>query len=710
MTAFQMHKLATNNLKIFAFFLILTLGFVSLHAEPGENRRVNAKYKELYKKYYSSSRMPELRLSNSDTNYHARGCFNGKDEDVISIFPVESSRIVSTDYNDNQIIQYSQLLLKSKYGTVPDPILDMQVYDNEHILFAFPLKTDCSSEGCSSKYNISKINERFEPGGKSKDALLISIHPGESTIMSYATCVLNNSGHWEMRRPLNAVAMTFGECKETWREWLAKHNGKFNAHTRISVEEEEGEGKFSSRFGELALFPVYSDIFSGSEIGKSGYPVYMMKFSEFPIWGLIEGNVNKIFPAHDNSTNRDLIVVEYSDSPKYHGLHQIAYYIGTGYNIDPSYYNDIDIYDDNGYYHDLMKAYCNIHSSGGNWIRMPEDYKDNLNDSDIESLEYNLGEFMTKQRKNGFTEYKWNYSNAAFPYYKADAHKYIYGQEENLSKFEIPGFLQKAGVKNKDLCKAPVDSKEGIIISTSDAKRLLENVTTPWEKENLIAVEITALRKIGHNIMVTFKVHYDNTSSFYSAIYTPDGDFVDAIYLGSGSYKFNLHWPDNHTMLLEYDNTEDFDDSERQNRTQNRASFLYKLTDDGFYVSQANLHIKDKEEYYDWYAADPFEFIKHYPVSAPNYDAWETLSSHVDGEYGEEYGNTAYYNLRKGKINFLTWLLEHPESRLAGRINYDCDNEGGYDSSFYKLIKSDIDSYPDASARYTLSKLLLEPR
>ncbi len=233
-------------------------------------------YGELVRRFYSTPEMRE-RLSGSDPYAYlkvsATGRFNGTDPDRLTIFPVEES-LTETEYGFKA---YGQMLVKSEKGTVPDLIIDKE--PEEYCLgFGFG-DIQCDDMG------ISTLSEVFEPGGPTRDGLLVRVHPEGSTIGKDYT-YLCRDGKWNITPPVTPYFMNFRQCAATWPEayntlrvtgtWCKNMEGRKQT-TEIALFP-ESSGKYlikmntSGKDDPGEMVDNESGTVEGTPVGVSTYP------------------------------------------------------------------------------------------------------------------------------------------------------------------------------------------------------------------------------------------------------------------------------------------------------------------------------------------------------------------------------------------------------------------------------------------------------
>lgn len=233
-------------------------------------------YGELVRRFYSTPEMRE-RLSDSDPYAYlkvsATGRFNGTDPDRLTIFPVEES-LTETEYGFKA---YGQMLVKSEKGTVPDLIIDKE--PEEYCLgFGFG-DIQCDDMG------ISTLSEVFEPGGPTRDGLLVRVHPEGSTIGKDYTYLLRD-GKWTITPPLTPHYMDFRQCAAAWPEayeklrvtgtWCKNHDGVKQTTTialfPLSSAEYLIKMDTSGKADSWEMVNNESSAVEGTPVGVSTYP------------------------------------------------------------------------------------------------------------------------------------------------------------------------------------------------------------------------------------------------------------------------------------------------------------------------------------------------------------------------------------------------------------------------------------------------------
>ncbi len=128
-------------------------------------------YEELFNKYYGES-TPETITH--EGWWSVTGKFDGKNEETLTIFPIESSLCSHGEYDHGS---YSEMLIKSKDGRSPDLIIDIKELDLEDNGFGF--------EFGNVYGNDILLSVESQSNGKTElnDGLGILIHPEGSTLM-----------------------------------------------------------------------------------------------------------------------------------------------------------------------------------------------------------------------------------------------------------------------------------------------------------------------------------------------------------------------------------------------------------------------------------------------------------------------------------------------------------------------------------------------
>ncbi|MBD5217410.1 MAG: hypothetical protein HDS73_02820 [Bacteroidales bacterium] len=136
------------------------------------------------------------------------GKFDGYIEDILGMFPLESSKYTDENYGFEEGAKtYNKILIKAKNNTVRPLIVDRRELD-EHLedLIFFT-----SSPACTlSDHGMQRINELWSKDTRPQDGVDVSLHPNEATINYDYTYVYEN-GEWKHKVPFSPKYMSYDD-------------------------------------------------------------------------------------------------------------------------------------------------------------------------------------------------------------------------------------------------------------------------------------------------------------------------------------------------------------------------------------------------------------------------------------------------------------------------------------------------------------------
>lgn len=176
-------------------------------------------FQELIEKYSNHPVYRDaIRNPGDDHSLFIKGRFDGIIKDRIGVFPVESSRIIDSDFEES-FRRYNQIMLISEKGTVAPLILSYPKELGTDGYYGYYV--DVNGYWLNSLTDIWSVNGLVDK----RDGLSVFAHPEGSTIDSEYTFVVEN-GKWVNKSPLNPDYLSFDECREILKEKMQQHQIK----------------------------------------------------------------------------------------------------------------------------------------------------------------------------------------------------------------------------------------------------------------------------------------------------------------------------------------------------------------------------------------------------------------------------------------------------------------------------------------------------